>query len=72
MAMQQLINEHGINVLPLPADVLEALKAATAEVIAQERADNEDFDRIYAAYDDFYQNVKRYHALSEQAYYENR
>jgi len=71
-AMQQLINEHGINVLPLPADVLEALKAATAEVIAQERADNEDFDRIYASYDDFYQNVKRYHALSEQAYYENR
>jgi TRAP-type mannitol/chloroaromatic compound transport system substrate-binding protein len=71
-ALQQLINDHGIDVRPLPADVLAALKAATAEVIAQERAEDETFDKIYASYDAFYQNVKRYHELSEQAYYENR
>lgn len=71
-ALQQLINDHGVDVRPLPDDILAALKAATAEVIAQERAEDETFDKIYAAYDAFYQNVKRYHALSEQAYYENR
>jgi TRAP-type mannitol/chloroaromatic compound transport system substrate-binding protein len=71
-ALQQLINDHGIDVRPLPDDVLAALKVATAEVIAQERAEDEVFDKIYASYDAFYQNVKRYHKLSEQAYYENR
>lgn len=71
-AMQQLINDHGIDVRPLPKDVLEALKAATIKVIARERAQNKDFDRIYESYDAFYQNVKRYHELSEQAYYQNR
>lgn len=71
-ALQQLIVDHGIDVRPLPEDVLEALKQATAKVIAEKRSENADFDRIYTSYDAFYQNVKRYHALSEQAYYENR
>ncbi|MFC4701668.1 TRAP transporter substrate-binding protein [Glaciecola siphonariae] len=71
-ALQQLINDHGIDVRPLPDDVLAALKAATAEVIAEKRAEDASFDKIYSSYDAFYQNVKRYHALSEQAYYNNR
>ena len=33
-AMQQLINEHQVDVRPLPDDVLEALKQATAIVLA--------------------------------------
>jgi TRAP-type mannitol/chloroaromatic compound transport system substrate-binding protein len=41
-------------------------------VIKQERADNKDFDRIYASYDAFFQDVKAYHKVSEQEYYENR
>jgi TRAP-type mannitol/chloroaromatic compound transport system substrate-binding protein len=71
-AMLQLMNEHGIDVRPLPDDVLSALKAASADMIAQERADDANFDKIYASYDEFYQKVKQYHKLSEQAYYENR
>ncbi|MBT0585912.1 TRAP transporter substrate-binding protein [Alteromonas oceanisediminis] len=71
-AMQQLINEHGVNVKPLPEDVLAALKQATEEVMAEKSAQDADFARIYAAYQRFYQGVKRYHKLSEQAYYENR
>jgi TRAP-type mannitol/chloroaromatic compound transport system substrate-binding protein len=71
-AMKQLIEEHGIEVKSLPADVMVALKGATEKVIAQEIKDNEDFARIYASYNQFYIEVKKYHALSEQAYYENR
>jgi TRAP-type mannitol/chloroaromatic compound transport system substrate-binding protein len=71
-ALQQLINDHGVDVRPLPQDVLEALKSATLEVIAEKRAEDENFDKIYTSYDAFYQNVKRYHELSEQAYYNNR
>lgn len=71
-AMQQLINEHGVDVRPLPDDVMAALKAATAEVLAEKSAQNADFARIYESYRQFYEGVKQYHALSEQAYYENR
>ncbi|MDM7861486.1 TRAP transporter substrate-binding protein [Alteromonas sp. ASW11-36] len=71
-AMQQLINEHNVDVRPLPADVLAALKRATDEVLAEKSAENADFARIYASYKEFYEGVKEYHALSEQAYYENR
>nr|WP_241664579.1 TRAP transporter substrate-binding protein DctP [Ningiella ruwaisensis] len=71
-ALQQLVEEDSIEVRPLPDDVLAALKTATEQVIAQARNEDEDFDRIYASYEDFYKKVKRYHALSEQAYYNNR
>lgn len=71
-AMKQLIEEHEVEVKSLPADVLIALKAATNKVIAQEIKDNEDFAKIYTSYERFFIDVKKYHALSEQAYYENR
>ncbi|WP_100658149.1 TRAP transporter substrate-binding protein [Alteromonas flava] len=71
-AMQQLIQEHKVDVRPLPDDVMQALRQATAEVLAEKSAEDADFARIYASYQAFYQGVKAYHKLSEQAYYENR
>jgi TRAP-type mannitol/chloroaromatic compound transport system substrate-binding protein len=70
-ALKQLV-EYGTELRALPEDVIEALKVATAKVIKQERADDADFDRIYASYDAFFQEVKAYHKVSEQEYYENR
>ena len=70
-AYKQLV-EYGTEMRALPADVIDALKVATAKVIKQERADDEDFDRIYASYDAFFKDVKAYHKVSEQEYYENR
>ena len=72
MAMKQLIEEHGVIVLPLPADVLAALKTASNTVLARKSRENADFARIYASYTDFFEGVKRYHDLSEKAYYQNR
>lgn len=71
-AMQTLINEHGVNVKPLPPEVLAALKEATQRVIDKEVANDPEFAKIYASYKAFYDGVKQYHALSEQAYFENR
>jgi len=71
-AMKQLIEEHGIQVKPLPKDVMAALKQASAIVIDRQRNENEEFDRIYQAYDAFYQNISEYHKLADQTYYENR
>ncbi|MBF7075028.1 TRAP transporter substrate-binding protein DctP [Glaciecola sp. MH2013] len=71
-AMRQLLEEHGIEMRPLPKDVIDALKVATAKVIKEKRASDEDFDRIYASYDAFYQDAKAYHKISEQEYFDNR
>ncbi len=71
-AMQTLINDHGVNVQPLPADVMMALKEATDKVLAKQVAADEDFAKIYASYKTFYDGISAYHELSEKAYYENR
>ncbi|WP_412972345.1 TRAP transporter substrate-binding protein [Glaciecola sp. MF2-115] len=71
-AMKQLLDEHNIEMLPLPKDVMQALKLATAKVIKQKRSEDAMFDKIYASYDAFLQDVKAYHKVSEQEYFENR
>jgi len=71
-AMQQLIEKHGIDVRPLPQDVIQALKQATDIVIQQQIESDEDFAKIYASYKAFYDSVKVYHEMSEQEYYQNR
>ena len=71
-AMEKLINEHGVKVRPLPDDVLSALKAATAEVMAEKSAEDPMFKKVYESYKTFYEGVRDYHKLSEQAYYNNR
>ena len=71
-AMKQLIEQHGIDVRPLPDDVMEALKAASQKVIEQQVANDEQFAKIYASYLAFYNDAKEYHRMSEQEYYKNR
>ncbi len=71
-AMESLMNEHGVDVRSLPEDVLVALREASAQVMAKQAANDADFERIYASYQAFFKGAKQYHALSEQAYYNNR
>ncbi len=72
VAMAQLINEHGVKVMPLPDDVIAELKRATQVVLAEEVQNNQDFARIYKSYTEFYESVKEYHELSEKEYYIKR
>lgn len=71
-AMEQLINEHGIEVLPLPDDVLAALKAASAVVLQRQADENPEFAKIYKSYKEFQDKVREYHKYSEQEYYNIR
>ncbi|MFC3121075.1 TRAP transporter substrate-binding protein [Agaribacter flavus] len=71
-ALTQLVKTHQVKVRTLPTEVINALKEATQEVIKEKRAEDPSFDKIYTAYDSFYQGVKQYHEQSEQAYYLNR
>jgi TRAP-type mannitol/chloroaromatic compound transport system substrate-binding protein len=54
--------ENGVRTLPLPADVLQQLKNATAEVMAEEAARNPMFKKVYESQQAFaakYQDWKR-------------
>ena len=67
-ALRTLIDEHGVELRALPDDVLAALKEASQSVVADAAADNELSQRIYDSYMGFFEDVRDYHAISEQAY----
>jgi TRAP-type mannitol/chloroaromatic compound transport system substrate-binding protein len=67
-ALQSLINEHGVQLRRLPDDVLLALWQGTQ--VAMEKLVSSDpmAAKVYASYRKFYQGVRNYHHISEQAY----
>lgn len=71
-AMQALIETHGVDMRPLPADVMLALKNASVEVMLEQSAADPMFKKVYKSYSDFQTNVMKYHQISEFEYYKNR
>jgi TRAP-type mannitol/chloroaromatic compound transport system substrate-binding protein len=67
-ALRTLVDEHGVKLRKLPDDVLEALKAASQDVVAEAATANPLAQEIYDSYMAFYKDVSEYHAISEQAY----
>ena len=67
-ALRTLIDEHGVELRKLPADVIAELKQAATEVVAQAAAENELSQRIYDSYMGFLKDVRAYHEISETAY----
>ncbi len=67
-ALDTLINKHKVKVLPLPDDVLKALKKLSEQVV-QELAQKDDKSRkIYESVSAFKQQVMKWDAISEQAF----
>ena len=71
-ALEQLKNKHNVDIRPLPPEVMSALKQAMSEVMEEQVANDEKMLEIWTAYNDFLQQVSRYHTISEKAYYLNR
>lgn len=71
-AVQSLKNRHNVAMHPLPESVMQALKVASAEVMAEQSAADAQFAKVYASYKAFQDNVSQYHQMSEQTYYQNR
>jgi len=71
-ALQELINTHDVDVRPIPKAVLLELEEIAHQIYFEEAEKNPDFKRVYRAYKTFQENVKTYHKVSEQAYYELR
>lgn len=71
-AMQALKNKHGVDMRPLPQDVIESLRIASAEVMKEQSAADPTFDKVYKSYLAFQKGIWQYHSISELEYYKNR
>ncbi len=71
-ALKQLVEEHGVKVLPLPDDVLAELRK-TAEQVTQEVAEGSEVaQRVMASFVAFREQSQAYHEISERAFYKAR
>jgi TRAP-type mannitol/chloroaromatic compound transport system substrate-binding protein len=71
-AMQALIDKHGVDMRPLPQDVMEGLRQASIEVMQEQAAADPMFNKVFTSYKAFQDGVSRYHQISEEEYYKNR
>ncbi len=71
-ALKELVEEHGVKVRRLPDEVLSHLKTINAEILRETATQDPEFDRVYQAFKAFEQDVKAYHQISEEAYYQAR
>jgi TRAP-type mannitol/chloroaromatic compound transport system substrate-binding protein len=53
-------------------EVMQALKAATREVLSEQARNDEAVAKVWRSYSEFLQQVKAYHQISEMEYYSNR
>jgi TRAP-type mannitol/chloroaromatic compound transport system substrate-binding protein len=67
-ALKVLVEEHGVELRQLPDDVIKAFAEISRELVAETAGDNPLANRILESYRDFADNVREYHAISEQAY----
>jgi TRAP-type mannitol/chloroaromatic compound transport system substrate-binding protein len=67
-ALQDLVNNHGVQLRRLPDDVLLALYRGSEKALQQLIAEDPMAARVYASYKKFYDGVRDYHHISEQAY----
>ncbi|MCZ6828751.1 MAG: TRAP transporter substrate-binding protein [Gammaproteobacteria bacterium] len=67
-ALQDLIDNHGVQLRKFPDDVIVRLHQSTEEALRDLAASDPLAKRVYASYKDFLEKVTRYHHISEQAY----
>ena len=71
-ALKALVEEHGVEVRRLPQEVLRRFADISLDVVREAAGDDELNNRILDSYQTFLAEVRRYHAISEQAYVEAR
>ena len=67
-ALDDLINKHGIQVRPLPDEVLRELRTISEDIIAAIPGEDPLARRIYDSYRSFHKSVVNYHEVAERAY----
>jgi TRAP-type mannitol/chloroaromatic compound transport system substrate-binding protein len=67
-ALEQLVNEHGVELRPFPDDVLKQIKALSDEVVSEEAAKDPMSQKVFESFVKFREQAIKWHAVSEQAY----
>lgn len=67
-ALEQLVNEQGVELRKFPDDVLKAIKDLSDEVVAEEAAKDPMSKKVFDSFVQFRDQAKKWHAVSEQAY----
>lgn len=71
-ALSELVNNHGVELLPLPEDVLITFNQVANEVYQEMAANDPLFAKVLASYREFQEKSGSYHQISELAYYRTR
>ncbi|MDP4650285.1 MAG: TRAP transporter substrate-binding protein, partial [Haliea sp.] len=67
-ALKELVERHGVQLRQLPEDVLQALYSASEQTLESLVATDPLAAKIHASFIEFYDGVRAYHHISEQAY----
>lgn len=67
-ALQEMVNNHGVQLKRLPDDVLLKLKQSSEIVLDEYAAADPMAAKVYKSFKAFMEGVKEYHHISEQAY----
>ena len=66
------LQEKGVQFKEFPEDVVEALKTAATEVMADLAKANPEFDKVHKSYEAFLEPTKQYANLFQGAIYRQR
>ncbi|MEE4109819.1 MAG: TRAP transporter substrate-binding protein [Halieaceae bacterium] len=67
-ALREMVEVHNVKLRKLPDDVLAALYRGSQQAMARLVAEDPLAARVQASFEEFLQNVRAYHEISEQAY----
>jgi TRAP-type mannitol/chloroaromatic compound transport system substrate-binding protein len=71
-ALDLLVNTHGVQLKKLPDPVLSKLKNITQKVLKEMVAKDPVFKKVHESQETFKEQIKKYHKISEQSYYQAR
>ncbi len=67
-ALMELVNTHGVDVRPLPDDVIAELKKISMEMNSEIVDEDELSQRIFNSYQQYREGVIQFHEITERAY----
>ncbi len=67
-ALNDMQQKHGVQLRPLPDDVLQHLKGISAEVLNDIAASDPMAQKVYDSMSTYTDQIRAYHAVTEQAY----
>ncbi len=66
------LQDKGVDIRKFPDEILERFRTISSELLEEKAGQNAMFAKIYESYRRFQDSVMKYHAISEQAYYQAR